>query len=260
MGCATPATIIEPSQVPTVAPPSLTPTNTPVWFPATATPTLFPTPSPQAPTPNPRSGLAMLIYEDTFSDPEVWSSLSVAQGSATFGKNELTLIAQAKRVYVSSLRLEPQLNNFFAEINANPVFCRDQDEYGILVRAVSPANYYRFSVSCNSQTRLDRIVDGQAASLVTWQFSQAIPPGGPSRSRLQVWAYGQRMRFFANDELLFEVRDPKLAAGGLGVFIRSASDEILTVNFTELSVFALQPVAETPTPTLIPGTRYTPSP
>ena len=64
------------------------------------------------------------------------------------------------------------------------------------------------------------------------------------------------MRFFANDTQVLEGRDPKLPSGNLGVFIRSASDETLTVNFSELKVYELagasQPPVLTPTPKATP--------
>jgi hypothetical protein len=49
------------------------------------------------------------------------------------------------------------------------------------------------------------------------------------------------MRFFANDEYLFTVDDPLLPFGLLGVFARSASDLAVTVNFSDLTVWAVNP-------------------
>jgi hypothetical protein len=253
-GLTTPTLL--PTLTPTHSQPSLTPSLTPVWFPVTATFTPYPTITPAGPTPDPRPGIGTLILEDDFTDPSAWSSQPSENGSAAFGQAELTLIARAKRTYMYSVRTRPQLGNFFAEVTANPVFCRGMDEYGLLVRSVSPANTYRFSVSCDGQARLDRIYEGQAAAVVVWQFNPGIPPGGPSIIRLSVWASGDTLRFFANDTQVLEGKDPKLPAGSLGVFIRSASDETLTVNFSELKVYELagvsQPPKLTPTPLKTP--------
>lgn len=242
---------------PTEITPSLTPSTTPVWFPATSTFTPHPTMTPAESTPDPHPGIGQLILTDDFTDPSLWASQLAENGSAAFGASELTLIARAKRVYMYSIRTKPQLGNFFAEITANPVFCRGLDEYGLLVRAVSSSNTYRFSVSCDGQARLDRIYEGQAAAVITWQFSPGIPPGGPSQVRLSVWASGDYMRFFVNDNQLFEGRDPKLPVGNLGVFIRSASDDTLTVNFSELKVYDL--LGETMQPSATPAPQVTPT-
>jgi hypothetical protein len=256
--CGLPTPTLLPTYTPTPAVPTLTSTTTPVWFPSTATFTPRPTITSPASTPDPHPGIGQTILDDDFTDPSLWSSQAAENGSAKFGKSELTLITRAKRLYIYSLRTKPQLGNFYAEITANPVFCRGMDEYGLLVRAISAASTYRFSVSCDGQARLDRIFEGQASAIITWQFSPGIPPGGPSIVRLSVWASGETMRFFVNDNQLFEGRDPKIASGNLGVFIRSASDETLTVNFSELKVFDLSG-APIPPP-VTPASQGTPTP
>jgi len=67
-------------------------------------------------------------------------------------------------------------------------------------------------------------------------MSGAIPPGAPSTSRLAVWAKGKEMRFYANGEYLFTVSDRSLASGNLGVFIRSAGEDDVTVSFSDLII------------------------
>jgi predicted membrane-bound spermidine synthase len=54
-----------------------------------------------------------------------------------------------------------------------------------------------------------------------------------------VWANGKEMRFYINGELQFSVKDPSLSAGSLGVFIRSAGDNAVTVSFADLVVRAI---------------------
>jgi hypothetical protein len=224
---------------PTAPPPSLTPSATIVWFPPTATFTPYPTPLPQTPTPDQRPGIAELILEDDFSKEEAWSQDTSSQGSAAVGGGVLSLVLHETRTYVTSIRSEPVLGDFYLEITANPVLCRGLDEYGLLLRLASAADTYRFSVSCDGQARLDRIIQGQASSPVPWMLSGALPPGAPSVSRLAVWASGRELRFFANDQFLFSVRDPLLTAGLIGVFARSAGNQDVTVNFDDLLIYSL---------------------
>jgi hypothetical protein len=54
---------------------------------------------------------------------------------------------------------------------------------------------------------------------------------------MAVWAVGKEMRFYANSEYLFSVRDPSLPAGNLGVFVRASGGDSVTVNFSDLSVY-----------------------
>jgi hypothetical protein len=238
--CAAAAPLL-PTETPTQVLPTGTPTPTPVWFPPTATFTPYPSPTTLPPTPEQRPGIGSLILQDDFSDEQVWALADKDGASARMGKNELTIVITKKRVAHFSLRTTPQLHNFYAEITANPGICRGLDEYGLLIRAESPSDYYRFSLSCDSQVRLDRILGGQASSPQPWLLSGDVPPGGPSMSRLGVWAVGDEMRFFVNGNFQFAVNDGQIASGVLGVFARSASDEAFTVNFLNLEVWEVNP-------------------
>jgi hypothetical protein len=142
---------------------------------------------------------------------------------------------------VFSLRTAPELVDFYAEITASPSFCQGIDEYGILLRFVSPANFYRFSLSCDGRVRLDRLSGGSASSPQAWMETGVVPIGAPSSSRLGVWAQGSEMRFFVSDQYLFTIQDPLIPGGRLGVFARSTGGHALTVNFSALSVYEIIP-------------------
>jgi hypothetical protein len=180
-----------------------------------------------------------VIFQDDFSDPQAWLLSTTQKGSVALGVSELTIAIAEKneKAYLVSTRQEPAFSDFYMEITASPSLCRGKDEYGVLLRVASLADYYRFSLSCDGSVRMDRIYHGQASSPQTWLLSGAVPPGAPSSSRLGVWAVGPEMRFFVNDEYQFTVKDPLLSSGLLGVFARSASDMAVTVNFSELVVY-----------------------
>jgi len=72
-------------------------------------------------------------------------------------------------------------------------------------------------------------------------ISGAVPPGAPSSSRLGVWAEGKEMRFYINNEFQFSVSDPSLVSGTIGVFIRSAGENAVTVSFSDLVVREIIP-------------------
>jgi len=218
------------------ASPTATPTLTVVWFPSTPTHTPFPASTPLPPTPELRPGLGEIIFQDDFSSAEAWALSETANGSVALSKNKLTIAIAAPKTYLSSTRSQPVFGDFYAEITASPNLCRGSDEYGLLIRVGSAQDYYRFSVSCNGQTRLDRVYHGQASSPQPWLLGVRVPIGSPSTSRLAVWAVANEMRFFINDEYQFTVRDPLLISGTLGVFARSTGDTAVTVNFSNLVV------------------------
>jgi hypothetical protein len=228
----TPLPIVEETPTYTM---TATVTATIEWFSPTATPTPFPTQQ-IAPTPDFRPGLGEVLLSDDFSDPDAWTLGRTSSGNIALGVNELTIAISEPNAYDYSVRQEPILEDFYLEIIASPTLCREEDEYGLLLRMSSPKDFYRFSLSCDGKVRLDRIVQGAASSPQPWMISGSVPSGAPSTSRLGVWALGNEMRFFINDQHQFTITDPLLPLGNIGVFARSAGEKAVTVNFSDLVV------------------------
>ena len=236
VSCAPPA-LIPPTPTATLAP-SQTPTPTVVWFPSTATNTPIPKVEPTA-TIEMRSGVGELIFEDDFSSQGAWQLSQSANGTVALGQNELSIAIVQPRAYLFSTRTEPTFGNFYAEITASPNLCAGLDEYGLLFRLRSIGDFYRYSLSCDGQVRLDRVVGATAGSPQTWLVSASVPRGAPSSSRLGVWAVDKELRFFVNDEFQFAVSDPYHGSGILGVFARSAGENAVSVSFSDLKVYQL---------------------
>jgi hypothetical protein len=233
-----PSPTVEP--LPTDTPtPTITVTPTVVWFPPTETATPPPTVV-ASPTQEFRPGIGNLILEDDFSDPDTWLIGQMPNGLVSLGNNELSLALTQPKGYIFSVRNQPTLDNFYAEITVSPNLCTGLDEYGMLVRYNGPADFYRFSLSCNGQVRLDKIYGGGGSSPQPWMFSTSVPTGSPSTSRLGVWVVGQELRFFINDEFQFSITDRTFSRGMFGVFARSAGETAVTVSFSNLAVYDIQ--------------------
>jgi len=215
------------------------PTATIEWVPASATPTMVST-SPRTPTPEYRPDVGVVLLSDDFSDPGSWTLGKSSSGNIALGINELTIAIAEPKAYDYSVRQEPILGDFYLEITTSPTLCQGEDQYGILLRMSSPSDFYRYALSCDGRVRLDRIVQGTATSPQPWTNSGAVPPGAPIRSRLGVWARGNEMRFFINDQYQFTITDPLLQSGNLGVFARSMGETAVTVNFSDLIVRHLE--------------------
>jgi len=220
----------------TQSPSTATITPTIIWFPPTATLTPFPTPI-ISPTVDMRPNLGQILFEDDFSNPKAWTLNQSPSGSVALGKNELTIAIGETNAYLFSIREEPIFTDFYLEITAEPNLCKDQDEYGVLFRVSPTIDYYRLSLSCNGQVRLDRVSGGQASSPQPWLLSGAVPPGAPSSSRLGISAIGAEMNFFVNGQYQFSIHDPLLTSGGVGVFARSTNKMAVTVNFSDLVIY-----------------------
>jgi hypothetical protein len=226
--------------VPTVtfSAPSDTPTPTVIWFPPTATPTPFPSPV-VTPTVDLRPETGQVILEDNFADSDSWSLSQTDQGSVALGKNELSIAIGENNAYLYTVREQPSLTDFYMEITVETSLCRGLDEYGILYRYASSGDYFRFSLSCNGQVRLDRVIGGQASSPQPWMLSGSVPPGAPAISLLGISVVGSDMSFFVNGEYQFSVHDPSLPSGSLGLFARSTNNMAVTVTFSNLVVYSV---------------------
>lgn len=230
----------------TPPPPSPTPeptqtstlTATIVWFPPTSTPTVFAPPL-VTPTLETTPSAGAILLEDDFSDPDPWSLIQTSTSSVALGVNNLTLALDQPGAYLYTLRSQPSLDDFYLEITARTSLCRDRDEYGLLLRVSPDVEFYRFSLSCDGQARLDKYYQGKASAPQPWTLSGAVPPGAPASTRLAVWAQGKELSFYINNELQFTVRDPSLSNGSLGLFIRSAGENAVTVSFSDLVIYEI---------------------
>lgn len=230
------ATPLEPLPTDTSLPPTETPTPTIVWFPPTATFTPMATPV-LTPTVDVAVQTGVLIFADNFHAGDDWELSSLPQGSAALGKDELTLAIQRPGGYLTSLRRSTSLGDFYAEVTASPSLCRGEDEYGLLFRYTEEQEFYRFSLNCQGQARVDKYYNGKASSPQPPVYSGAVPPGAPSVSHLGILAQGKELQFFSNGEHLFTVNDPSLPSGTLGFFARSNGETAVTVNFSDLKVY-----------------------
>jgi hypothetical protein len=245
--------LAQPTLIPTDTPsPTLTDTATTVWFPPTDTPTAMPAQVVQ-PTVDEKPSVEDELLVDDFTNPAQWSTGQTAAGSVAFGDKELTLAVSQPKGALLSLSKVSLGKNFYLEITVDLSLCKGGDAYGLLLRASSPADYYRFVISCTGQLRLERVKNSQLAIVQDWTPAGQIPPGSPLLLRLGVWSAGSEMRFFINGDYQFSASDPVFTGGALGVFARSAGDTPVTVSFSDLHLYALGELPlPLPSPTVTP--------
>ena len=229
------------------------PTETPVWFPSTATNTPPPPASPvPSATPNQYPGIGSLILKDEFLPEDGWQAFRKDTGSAALGPGELTLSVTDDDGYVTIFRNSPTVDDFYMEVQANPRLCQITDSYGLLVRAASGLDYYRFSVSAEAQVRADRFKGGNVVVLQGWMPSGQVPRGCPVSLKLGVWAVGDEMRFFVNDVFQFAIEDAAIARGQIGFFARSKSETVFSVTFSDLELYRASQFTSFSTATPVP--------
>jgi hypothetical protein len=223
------------------------PTSTIVWFPPSATPT-FEAFATNPPTPEKRPGLGDEIITDDFSDSSLWDIAKSNQASADIADNRITLAAQSL-IYMTSLRRELFIDDYYAEITARPSLCRGEDSYGLIIRA-NGGTYYRFALSCNGTTYMDRLSNGTKLTMQKPIASGDVPPGAPGEVRIGIWAVNREMRLFLNGRYQFGISDPSYPIGTIGVFVNSSGDTPTIVSFSDLVIKEVDYVL--PTVTVIP--------
>jgi hypothetical protein len=221
-----------------------TPTATIVWFPPSATPTQLQVPT-YTGTPEMSPGIGAQLLSDSFTEDSPWDTAVSNNGSAVISMDRLSLAAQPG-YYLSSMRRELPLSDFYAEITARPSLCRGDDNYGVIVRGVG-SSFYRFVLTCDGEVRAERISGGTRLPIY-----DPVPSGDvarpPGEVRIGVWAVGEEMRLFLNDRYQFSVRDPKFPIGAFGVFVRSNGDEPVSVTFSDFEVSEVDYILPTKTP------------
>jgi hypothetical protein len=193
-------------------------------------------------------GIGESTLRDEFSDDSVWDTAASDNGSATINRNRLTLAVQPG-YYLSSMRRQMPLSDFYAEITARPSLCRGEDNYGVIVRGVG-SYFYRFILTCDKQIRAER-VNGGTKLLIHEPVPSGDAPGAPGEVQIGVWAVGSEMRLFLNGRYQFSISDPSFPSGALGVYVRSTGDTPVTVIFSDLNVYDVDYTLPTATP--LPG-------
>jgi len=229
----------------TPRPPTVTPilSPTPIWFPPTETSTPHALTSPTAP-PDWRPGLGDAIRVDSFADKTQWDLFQSDDGTALLLDGRLALSA-APGIYVASLNKDLVLTNYYIEVTASLNLCSGADEYGILVRAI-PTAAYRFALTCEGQTRAERVGRNERLILQQPFHTGDAPRGVPAEVRFGVWVFKSELRFFLNDNYQFRISDNNLPSGSIGFFVRSAGANPITISFSDLAIRKLNysPVAQ----------------
>ncbi len=216
------------------------PTSTIEWFPSSPTPEQLPTIA-VTPTQEFMSEIGEIIFQDEFLSSDGWTVPQTDRGQININNGEIVIIInEPKSLLVGTLE-KPDLQDFYAEITANPVLCTGRDEYGFLFRVFGRNQYYRFALSCDGEVKMDKIVGAGTFVLYPWTRSASVPPGAPSVSKLEVLALRDEIRVFINGDPQFTIIDQGLSLGSFGVYARSAGETAVTISFSDLIVREVLP-------------------
>ncbi|HOE69962.1 MAG TPA: hypothetical protein PLE10_03940 [Brevefilum sp.] len=220
-----------------------TPTPTIDWFPSTATPTLpaFSSPTIQPIFKDTRTGISDLLVSDDFSDERLWGIQQSPAGNIAFGTQNLTLAIARAETSLTSSSEHTLPEDFYLEITVQPSLCEPEDQIGLLFWQQSEGDFYRLLVDCAGQVRLEVIQEGVTTVLQNWGTGPGIQPGALSSNRLGLWVSRGTFHLYINDAFQFEQRVASHRQGNLGVYARTVSGCAMTVRFSDLEIFQVDP-------------------
>ncbi len=257
-GCAVLPGMLPTPETPSITPtppPTGTPTPTIVWFPPTKTPTPgFSYPSP-APTVEMRPNLGQVVVQDDFTSQSGWQAGAMEGGTVAYSPGSLSIAIPDQSTTLVSLRTAPLPANYYLEITASASLCRGKDSYGLVFRSQGWQTGYRWIISCDGLTRVERWRPAEVAVVHDWSY---IGEGGaPLSLRLGLWLWGSEMRFFIDGDYLFSSRDPLMTGAQLGVFARATGQNALSVSFSGLVARSIVGFQPTPIPSPTPWVTVT---
>jgi hypothetical protein len=244
-GCAAPAPL----------PPGATATSVPSPAATDAFPTFSPTatvtPAPSATAaPGLSQEVGPLVFTAEFTSDAGWRLGSDPEGGASLSGETLVLAVSRPNASRFVIAPAPPLGDFLLQASVRAGLCSGADEIGVLFRVSPQGDHYRFTLDCQGDVRVTRILGSGAVVLAGPADAASAIPGSPAENQITVLARGENFTFFVNGNEVLQARDPFLASGLSGFFVRSASLGQTTAALTAFTLRDLRPAA---TPTVPPA-------
>lgn len=240
--------------------PTLTPTPT-----FTPTPTGTPTPSP---TPNTTATFAVLAQASTdLVSTQVMATLlsrsalplkildlfdnnsrrwiigavdnEYTQENRFIADGKFTWVEAAHKAFSAHTCALDDLfvDDFFFTVEAEQIRGSNSANFGVVFRRADPNTYYYFGINNARQYTVVSVLNLKVTTLRGWTIHTSLNRG--QTNRLSIEAVGSRMRFYANDQLLTEIRDSTIPSGRVCLLVGIANaGESATVEFDNYQLHA----------------------
>jgi hypothetical protein len=215
-------------------------------MPATATHTAEPS---RTPTPDPLSGLGAVLFEDDFSVDRGWDLSQQQQGAISISSGRLVIAVRTSQSFLFSLAPNLTLSNFFLEVDIRADLCQPGDEFGVIFRMSESHEHYRFSINCEGESRMVRVLSGESRTITPLSDFPFIRSGTMASNHLSLKAIGDTFQSWINGFEVFSIRDIALTEGAVGLFVRSGRGSQATISFDNVTV---REVLNAATPDLTP--------
>jgi hypothetical protein len=110
---------------------------------------------------------------------------------------------------------------------------------GLIFHYQDDKNFYLFTITGDGRYGLDMYKDDNLTTLIDWTESSAIKGTGELNA-LRVETVGDKIRLYANDELLDEISDGTFRRGKAAIAVNTFEDSKLNVIFDNLIVRSIK--------------------
>jgi hypothetical protein len=182
-----------------------------------------------------------VLFQDEFSDPSSgWKrrpqdpdgSLGYSEGVYRIQVNGADKILWAgPGLTFADLRME---------VEAAQVAGAEDSDFGLVCRAVDPANFYFFAISSDGYYGIGKVKEGasELVGMAAMPPSEAIRQGTAS-NHLRADCIGENLSLYVNGELLATVQDAEFSGGEAGLFAGTFGTPGSEVHFDNFAI--LQP-------------------
>jgi tRNA A-37 threonylcarbamoyl transferase component Bud32 len=182
----------------------------------------------------------MLLFTDDLSkDNNTWGTKSDADAQRAYvdGQYQITVVKQSTLGWST---LGRQFGDFEVDVRATQLAGPNINSYGLLLRYVDDADFYRFALSGDGSYSFYEQKNNQWVTLIDWKKSGAIIPG-QATNVIRVICQGDTFTFYVNNVLVDKATNGDIAAGDIGLTAGKYKDPAsTTVSFADFRVWAVK--------------------
>jgi len=213
--------------------PTLKPTNTSLPT-ASAKPTKKPTKIPTATKilgPN-----FVIAFADNFSSPSGWTIAQEENYGLRYSNGGYLIYNGIVNDDIWSTRGGP-FDDTRVDVNASKMEGPRDGYYGVVCRFANGGNYYLFAISPNGWYGIAKKVKGMHTYLDEGHDDGNIIRPGKTPNLIRADCVGNKLRLYANDELLLQAKDDTFTSGSIGMAAGTISEPGFIALFDDFTLY-----------------------
>lgn len=181
-----------------------------------------------------------ILFSESFTDGSIgpWLLESDEQGQTIIADGRLVIALDALNLVQYTTLGDLNFSDFVLTFEASQTAGNPNSSYGLLWRMNSPNQFYRFEINSAGLYLVERRDgDGLIRELSAgWQPTSALLTGLNATNHVRLEAIGSQMKFYVNQQLIYEIADGTYLQGGIALDAGTFSEGGLQVTFDNLVI------------------------